>query len=149
LPNAVRWGISSSSDLADAELPEHAVVRWLIILLCAAEAGWMVFDGGRALIVGDYVTPTSGPHAGQLGPWAGAVSAIGLDPRSTATKLGFVCFGLAWLVLGVAFARRASWAWTPMLAAAVASLWYAPVGTALSAVQILLLLLPSVRQGSS
>jgi len=37
--------------------------------LAAVEAGWMLFDGSRALIVGDYVTAKSGPYAGQLGPW--------------------------------------------------------------------------------
>ncbi len=53
------------------------------MLLAALEAGWMMFDGMRALIVGDYVTPKKGPYAGQLGPWSKLVSAIGLAPRST------------------------------------------------------------------
>lgn len=124
-------------------------MRRLIILLCFAEAGWMIFDGGRALVLGDYVTATSGPYAQQLGPWAGIVSAMGIDPRSTAMKLGFVCFGVAWLACAVAFALRNSWAWTAMLVAAAASLWYAPVGTVLSALQIVLLLSPSVRLRSA
>ena len=34
-----------------------------------------------ALIAGDYVTPSKGQYAGQLGPWARLVSAVGLEPR--------------------------------------------------------------------
>jgi hypothetical protein len=41
------------------------------------------YDGSRALIVGDYVTPKSGAYAGQLGPWAKLVAAVGIEPRST------------------------------------------------------------------
>ena len=49
---------------------------WLIVLLVALNAGWMIFDGTRALTVGDYVTAASGDRAGQLGPWATLVKAI-------------------------------------------------------------------------
>ena len=34
-----------------------------------------------ALVKGDYVTPKSGPYAGQLGPWSNVVSAS--NPRAT------------------------------------------------------------------
>jgi hypothetical protein len=32
-------------------------MKWVIVALMVLEAGWMLFDGTRALIVGDYVTP--------------------------------------------------------------------------------------------
>jgi hypothetical protein len=121
-------------------------VRWVIVLLSMAEAGWMAFDGARALVIGDYVTPQSGPYAGQLGPWAAIIGATGLDPRSTGVKLGFLVYGIAWLACAAAYACRAQWAWTAMLVAACASLWYVPVGTALSAIQIVLLLFPAARR---
>ena len=73
-------------------------LRWLVIALALAEAGWMAFDGIRALVVGDYVTPRSGSYAGQLGPWARLVSAVGIGPRSTLMKAVFAVYGLAWLV---------------------------------------------------
>ena len=63
---------------------------WLSVLLIAATAGWMVFDGTRALIVGDYFTQQNGEFAGQLGPWSYLVQAIGLDPRSVWMKLLFI-----------------------------------------------------------
>ncbi len=52
---------------------------WVVAALALIEGGWLAFDGGRALIVGDYVTPSSGPSAGQLGPWSKVVSALGID----------------------------------------------------------------------
>jgi hypothetical protein len=60
-----------------------ARLRWAVVVLAVLEAGWMVFDGARALVVGDYVTPSSGEYAGKLGPWAGLASALGVEPRST------------------------------------------------------------------
>lgn len=116
------------------------VLKWLIIFLAFTEAGWMAFDGMRALIVGDYVTPSTGEHAGQLGPWQYVVSAIGIAPRSTLMKLIFTIYGFAWLVIIVAFARGVSWARTAMLLAAVGSLWYLPVGTCTSVLVIVLML---------
>lgn len=111
-----------------------------MLALTLLEAGWMTFDGMRALVVGDYVTPRTGAHAGQLGPWQHAVSAVGIAPRSTTMKLIFVIYGASWLLIAVAFARGASWAWTAMVVAAVASLWYFPIGTLCSLVILALLL---------
>ena len=99
----------------------------------------MTFDGSRALIVGDYITPASRP--GELGPWHYAVEAIGLGPRSTLMKLLFVLFGLAWLVVAIGLARRATWAPRAALILAIATLWYAPVGTVAGVVQIALFLI--------
>ena len=113
--------------------------RIAVVALTLLEAGWMIFDGARALVVGDYVTPRTGPHAGQLGPWQYAVSAVGIAPRSTTMKLIFVIYGLSWLIVAVGFARGASWGWMAMVVAAVAPLWYFPVGTLCSVIQLALL----------
>ncbi|MGH9904860.1 MAG: hypothetical protein ACRD8U_04645 [Pyrinomonadaceae bacterium] len=61
-------------------------MRWLrsiIIVLAVLQAGWMTFDGARALIVGDYVTATSGEYAGQLGPWATELLCAFLAPSAS------------------------------------------------------------------
>lgn len=118
---------------------------WIVVAAALAVAGWFAFDGGRALLVGDYVTPASGPYAGQLGPWAGLVEAVGIAPRSTAMKVIFLAYGAAWLAVIGAFVARREWAWKAMLIAAVGSLWYLPFGTLLGVVQITLLLTPPVR----
>lgn len=95
----------------------------------------MLFDGLRALLVGEYVTPASGAYAGQLGPWADLVRAVGIDPRSTLMKTAFVGLGAAGLALGVLYVVRPGRATTWAVAGwAAACLWYVPVGTFLSLV---------------
>ena len=112
----------------------------VIALLALIEAGWMLFDGARALIVGDYITPRSGPYAGQLGAWSRVVSAVGIEPRSTLMKSIFAVYGALWLLVIAAFLLGRPWARPAMLTAAAGALWYLPAGTLLSAVQIVLLL---------
>ena len=82
---------------------------WIPALLIAFTAGWMLFDGTRALLVGDYVTAKSGEYAGRLGPWAGLVSAIGIEPRSTLMKSIFVAYGLAGLAAAVCLLLGLPW----------------------------------------
>ena len=114
--------------------------RMLILLCTLVEAGWMAFDGSRALVVGDFVTPKSGPYAGQLGPWSRVVQGVGLDPRGTPVKALFAVYGWAWLLAAVGFAWGARWSWNLMLAAALGALWFLPLGTLLSVVQVALLI---------
>ena len=120
-------------------------LAWVVLVLAIIEGGWLAFDGGRALVVGDYVTPRTGQYAGQLGPWAKLVTAVGIEPRSTFMKSVHLVLGVTWLVVAVCFAFRIPWAWSGMLVCAVLSLWYLPFGTLLSLIQIALLLLPTLR----
>ncbi len=106
---------------------------------------WLTFDGARALVTGEYVTPKAGPHAGQLGPWAGIVRALGLEPKSTAVKCVHVMLGLAWLVSLAGFALRANWGRSALMVCSVASLWYLPVGTVIGGV-ILAILSTALRR---
>lgn len=118
---------------------------WIVVLLAFVEGGWLAFDGGHALVTGDYVTPSSGKYAGKLGPWSKLVSAVGLEPRSTTMKAIHLVLGTIWIVVIVCFVLRLSWAWTAMLVCAITGLWYLPFGTLLSTIQIVLLLLPTLR----
>jgi len=108
------------------------VLRGCIVLLALAPGIFMTFDGLRALVVGDYVTPTTGPFAGQLGPWSGVVSAAGVEPRSAVMKTVFVIFGVTWLSATAGFLIRARWSTGALAGLAVATLWYLPVGTLVS-----------------
>ena len=121
-------------------------LRWVVIVLALFEAGWMTFDGARALIVGDYVTPSSGEHAGQLGPWTKVVQAVGIEPRSLLMKAIFVIYGVAWLVILLCYVLDVPWARWAMLLAAAGSLWYLWTGTISSTVQIALLLLLAAQK---
>ena len=104
----------------------------------------MVFDGSRALVVGEYVTPTTGPHAGQLGPWSEVVQAVGIPPRSTGMKIIFVSYGLIYLGMTVAFLLRAPGARRGMVIVALLGLWYLPFGTLINLVVLALLQLSSL-----
>ena len=123
--------------------------KWIIVLLTVNVAGWMAFDGTRALIVGDYVTPSTGKYEGQLGPWHHVASAVGIAPRSTLMKTVFVVYGASWLAILAAFCFQLHWAWRAMVIAAAGSLWYFTIGTATSVIILVLLFLPRTRRSFS
>lgn len=114
-------------------------MRWIVVALALLLGGWLAFDGARALLVGDYVTPSSGAHVGRLGPWAALVEAVGIGPRSTLMKSIHVALGAAWLVSIVGYARNRSWGRKALIGCAALSLWYLPFGTLISVLLIVLL----------
>lgn len=118
---------------------------WIVLAIAFILGGWLAFDGGHALVRGDYVTPSSGEYAGRLGPWASVVSVVGIEPRSTLMKSIHVVLGAAWLMAMVGLAMGASWARVGLLVCAVSSLWYIPFGTLLSLIEIGLLHVPALR----
>jgi hypothetical protein len=118
---------------------------WIVVALALLNGGYMVYDGSRALIVGDFITPSSGDYAGQLGPWSRLAEAVGIPPRSTLMKLVFVGYGILSLAMAVSFSLRLPWAWWGMLIVAILGLWNLIFGTAVNLVMIVLLLLPVVR----
>jgi hypothetical protein len=115
--------------------------RWVVIALMALEGGWMLFDGSRALIVGDYVTPASGQYADQLGPWSNLAKAVRIEPRSTLMKSIYAGYGLLALPMSVCLALRLSWAWWGMVVVSILGLWYLPVGTVVNLIVLVLLFL--------
>ena len=122
---------------------------WIVVALAFIEGGWLAFDGSHALITGDYVTPSTGQYAGQLGPWSKIVSAVGIEPRSTLMKAIPLAIGAVWIAVVVCFIMRCEWAWWGMFACAIAGLWYLPFGTLMSVIQLALLLTSAVRSPSA
>lgn len=108
------------------------------VVLSVALGGWMIFDGVRALVVGDYFTPRSGPYAGSLGPWAGLVLRLGIDPRSTAMKVLFVGFGIAWLLVAAGLVFGTAGILQISIVLSFATLWYVPIGSAIALVVLVL-----------
>ena len=92
------------------------MLRWVAVVLCVLQGGFMALDGVRALLTGRYITP-GGDRAGELGPWSRLVSALGLAPESAVVKAVFVGYGVLWLVLAIGLARtpagpgRSVWCW--------------------------------------
>lgn len=113
--------------------------HWLVLGLVVFSAGWMLFDGMRAFIVGDYVTPATGEYAGQLGPWSNLVNALGIEPRSTLMKSIFVIYGFIALVAAVSFALKFSWARGALIIVCLLGLWYLPFGTVANVIALILL----------
>jgi len=116
-----------------------AILKWSVIILAFLNFGYMAFDGGRALLKGDYIRPTSGEYAGQLGPWTHLVKKIGIDPESTFMKMIFLVWGLAGITLTICYALNFDWAWKYMLIINICSVWYLWMGTASSVLQMILL----------
>jgi hypothetical protein len=116
-------------------------LKWLVVVVALVEGGWLAFDGGHALITGDYVTPQSPERRGQLGPWSMVVAAVGIEPRSTLMKGIHLGLGLGFLATTACFALGLANARTGMIFCAVLTLWYLPVGTLLSLIQLVVLLL--------
>lgn len=104
--------------------------RWIAVSVQVVVGGFMFFDGIRALTVGDYLTPSRGKYAGQLGPWSRLIEAVGIEPRSRFMKIGFVLIGTAHLVgagaLAISVSPLSGWL---SLVAAVLGIWYLPFGT--------------------
>ena len=117
------------------------VIKWIIILLAVINFGYMTYDGTQALNSGDYIRPTEGEYAGQLGPWAKVVVAVGIDPESDTMKNIFIVWGVIGLIMTVGFATNRSWGWKGLLIFNILSLWYLVMGTVSSAIQLVLLLI--------
>lgn len=123
-------------------------LRWGVFGLAVLQGVWFLFDGSRALVVGDYLTPREGAHAGQLGLWSRVVTVLGFEPRSTWIKSLHVVLGAAWIGSALEFRVSPAAGWWMVFACAVSSLWYLPAGTVLSLIVIVVLCVNSVRSGS-
>ncbi|MDP2471568.1 MAG: hypothetical protein Q8W46_11905 [Candidatus Palauibacterales bacterium] len=119
----------------DTGLPWTA---WLVAGLVLLSGGWMAFDGGRALVVGSYVSPDG---SGRLGPWAALVSAVGIDPLSTLMKCVFIAYGSAYVASTMALLLGFPSAWWFVVAIAMLGLWYVPFGTVINLIVLLLMML--------
>jgi hypothetical protein len=120
------------------------LLRAAVILLAVLEAGWITFDGVRALKTGTYLKPRLGAYGGSVGEWTRVASVLGAPPGSTRAKRALIGYGLAWLGATFAFSRRAGWAWWMLFVFAAGALWYSSLAVPISLAQMLLLV--AVRQ---
>lgn len=116
------------------------ILKVIIILLSLLNAGYMAFDGGRALILGDYIRPKDGAYAGQLGPWTKIVSSISIDPMSTVMKSIFLLIGIYGIVATLCFAFNIASGWKMLLVFCILSIWNLMSGTMSSLLVIVLLI---------
>ena len=114
-------------------------LRSTIVLIAVLEAGWIAFDGARALATGEYLTPRIGSYGGHLGEWTRVASTLGAPPRSAAARKALLGYGIVWLLVACAYAREAGGAWWGMFVLAAGALWYSILAVPLSLAQMLLL----------
>lgn len=115
--------------------------KLIITTLVLLTAGWMLFDGSRALIVGDYVTEPAGEYAGQLGPWANLMQKLGIEPRSTLMKSIFVLYGLVAIATMWCYWARYPWAGSALMLVCFLGLWYLPFGTISNLIVLFLMMI--------
>ena len=116
--------------------------KWPVLVICASLGVWMSFDGSRAFLRGDYLTPASGEYAGQLGPWAQVLSAAGFEPRSPFVKALHLLLGISLVVSAFTLYLQTVWSRELVLATSLLVVWYVPFGTISCIANCLLLLCP-------
>lgn len=108
------------------------IIKVIISLIALFVGGWMIFDGINVLSTGKYFGPQ------KPGLWSDVVSFAGLDPF----KFGipFILLGILWILFPAAMLFHQTWAWYGALLTAILTLWYLPMGTVVSLVYIVMLL---------
>ena len=122
-----------------------SLIRMAILILSIVEAGWFLIEGIRALTTGNYYTAKAGKYKGQLGPWAKIVGGVGINPQSSFIRSTFLIIGIVWFFFIVCFALEFTWAWLGMVIMPILTLWYLPIVTLLSVMQIIILLYQAIR----
>ena len=101
----------------------NLALKVALAIITISVGGFMVIDGGRNVLTGTYFGPS-------LGPWSVLVKATGLDPQHFGVV--FLVLGLAWFGALAGLLTRAAWGVPLALLVAILTLWYLPVGTAVS-----------------
>lgn len=131
------------SPSSDTSVPSAAkkppLTVWLFIFFGWLLGGWLVFDGLHQRLFGDYVRID-----GQLGPWADAVSAVGLDPQNFGWA--FIALGCSLISASFGIYLRGRWAHQLGLVCSLLSLLYLGLGTPAAALCVILLLLGPTRK---
>jgi len=93
---------------------------------------YMLLDGIYVLLKGKYI------GSEKPGPWAALFYKLNID----VFKLGplFIVFGIMWLLFLVGLWTGQSWTFAAGISLCILTLWYIPVGTALSVIVFILLL---------
>jgi hypothetical protein len=101
------------------------IVRRFAAFLAFVQGAYMLADGLHQLASGSY-------FGNGLGPWAWLVARAGIDPQSRAMAEAFVVYGVVWMAASIVLVLgRIRYA---VAVLAVATLWYLPTGTLISAV---------------
>ncbi len=114
-------------------------MKYIVIILSLITGGFMLIDGIHVLLKGKYIGPP------EPGPWASLFSKLKVD----VFKLGpmFIAFGLVWLVFLTGLWMQKSWSYPLGIMISILTLWYLPVGTLVSLVVLIMLLVARTKIG--
>lgn len=116
------------------------IIQIIIITLVVLNAGYMAYDGYCALTTGDYIRPTEGEYAGQLGPWTMFASMANIDPLSITMKLVFFTSGFFGLLSILVFLFIPRLGYAMLLLFCFLTLWNLMFGALISFITIILLM---------
>lgn len=101
------------------------IVRTIAVgVLVVIVAGYMILDGVRELSGKGYIAP-----GGALGPWAGLLTRLGIDPYATGVAAVFVGYGVVLLGALVYYLTGSFAGGVALIVVAILGLWYLPFGT--------------------
>lgn len=120
--------------------PENTIqMKIAITILGLLNGGYMLIDGVYVILNGKYIGPP------KPGPWANLFYKLNVD----VFKLGplFIGFGLIWLIFLFGLWTNQSWAHIFGVIISVLTLWYLPVGTIVSIIILVLLMIMKTQLG--
>lgn len=109
------------------------LIKVVIILLAVLNGGWMIFDGCHVIKKGKYFGPPT------PGVWSKIIASIGINPFSLGPF--FIGLGFLWLISSIGVVTGMPWGWLALFATSIATLWYIKVGTAISIIMLVLLVI--------
>jgi hypothetical protein len=108
-------------------------MKTLIAILGMLNGGYMIADGIYVMAKGKYIGPE------KPGPWADIFTGMGIDVFSLGPM--FILFGIAWQIWVYGLLTNRSWAFTYGIIISILTLWYLAVGTAVSLIVLVVLLI--------
>jgi hypothetical protein len=105
-------------------------VRAVLIVIALPFGAFMLVNGLVDVATGHYLV-------GGTGSWGPLVSAVSLNPHQVGGV--FLMLALIWLGGLIGLVMRQSWGFPLAVAGGVVTLWYLPVGTAISVLYLLIL----------
>ncbi len=114
-------------------------MKILLTVIASINASYMLLDGIFVIINGKYIGPE------KPGPWSNIFEKFNIN----VFKLGpiFIVFGILWFVFIYGLQTSQSWAYLFGLFLSIATLWYLPIGTLISVISIVLLVVYINKSG--
>jgi hypothetical protein len=114
-------------------------MKIILTIIAILNGGYMLLDGIFVMLKRKYIGPD------KPGPWANLFYKL----HVSVFKLGplFVIYGFVWLIFLYGLLASQTWAYKLGLTVSILTLWYLPVGTVLSIIAIVMLVMAKQKLG--